>query len=518
MKTKLLIVDDRRENLFALSTLLDEFGAEVHTAESGAAALELMNQHEYALAILDIQMPDIDGFRLAEMMRGNERTKNVPIIFITSASENTGFAFRGYESGAVDILYKPIDAAVLRSKVRVFIEMDEQRHALQSAKDAAEAANKLKSAFLANMSHEIRTPLGAMIGFAEMLEDPAVPAEDKLEYSRIIRKNGQLLLRLIDDVLDLSKVEAGQLQAEMLQFSPEGLANEVLDLLRRVAEKKGVALELDLAPNLPRLVVSDPTRVRQILMNIVGNAIKFTRQGEVRVTLGFDQTGAYPLLRLIVEDTGVGIEESVVARLFQSFVQADHSTTRRFGGTGLGLILSKRLAQGLGGDVRLTRSQIQKGSAFEITVRAQPLDAAPLAERKASPVTTPSTPKPLDGMRILVAEDSEDNQTLIRLILNRYGAEVEFANDGVEAVEKALKGRHDVVLMDIQMPALDGYGATRKLRAEGYSSPIIALTAHAMTEERDRCIEAGCTDHLSKPIDRAVLLQKLSALKTPRGT
>lgn len=499
IRTKVLAVDDRKENLFALSNLLKDCSADLYTANSGAKALELMLEHDFALAILDIQMPEMDGFELAELMRGAEKTKAVPIIFVTAATDRTGFAFRGYEKGAVDFLVKPIDSMVLSSKVRVFIELDEQKRLLQEAKESAEDANRLKSSFLANMSHEIRTPLGAMIGFAELLEDGNISGEEKSKYSKIIRKNGQALLRLIDDVLDLSKVEAGRLEVELISFSPVELFREILSLLQRTAEQKGITLKMDVDSSIPESLTSDPTRLRQILMNIIGNAIKFTAQGEVLFHAEMLESTQPPLLRITVRDTGLGIDEATAAKLFQPFIQADNSTTRKFGGTGLGLVLSKRLAQRLGGDVRLIQSTSGQGSTFEVLVEAVPLKGTGTLKKVSKPEKEER--KDLENLSILVVEDSPDNQMLLGKMLGRLGAKTSFASNGEEAVTSALSSHFDLILMDIQMPILDGYGATARLREHGYAKPIIALTAHAMSEERDRCLASGFDDHLSKPID-----------------
>jgi signal transduction histidine kinase len=500
MNTKLLLVDDRKDNLFALSKLLSEFKVEIFTAHSGAEALALMLEHEFALALLDVQMPDMDGFELAELMRGTEDTKTVPIIFVTDASEKTGFAFLGYENGAVDFLYKPIDPVVLRSKMRVFIELDQQRRELIQAKESAEEANRLKSSFLANMSHEIRTPLGAMIGFAELLEGASVSESERRDQARIIRKNGQALLRLIDDVLDLSKVEAGRIDIEEIPFQPRLMIKEILALLENSASRKGLNLEAQVDADVPTWLISDPTRLRQILMNIIGNAVKFTARGQVRIHLAY-KAGS---VLATVEDTGIGISRTVAARLFQTFIQADSATTRKFGGTGLGLALSRKLARRLGGDVRLARSEPGVGSAFEIKV--------PVALGEATAATKEckvKSPTPLKDVRVLVVDDSEDNRLLIDLILRADGADPRFAIDGGDGIEKALSTPCDIILMDIQMPGIDGYTATRNLRQRGFQKPIIALTAHALKEERDLCIAAGCDDHLAKPIDRALLRQKV---------
>lgn len=523
LKVKILLVDDRKENLFSLGSLLEDLDVEIFKAQSGSDALELMVDHDFALALLDVQMPDMDGFELAELMRGAERTKSVPIIFITAASKTSGFAFRGYESGAVDFLYKPVDPIFLKSKVRVFIELGAQRRQLKeqmelltAAKESAETANRLKSAFLANMSHEIRTPLGALIGFTELLEDNNVSNQEKNDYVKIIGRSGKALVRLIDDILDLSKVEAGHLELEAIRFSPAALTQEVFDLLGKLATQKGLQLHLksNLKPNMT--IVSDPTRLRQVLVNIIGNAIKFTEKGSVTVTLDqtLEKSPDASFITFSVEDTGIGLSNEQAHRLFQPFMQADNSMTRRFGGTGLGLVLSRRLASLMGGDVKLVRSEANKGSNFLISIKAKLAEdnqnsEAPRHLAGSESSSNQQMPS-LEGIKVLLVEDSPDNQLLIKRFLVKQGADVSFANNGEEGVDKALASDYDVVLMDIQMPILDGYAAATKLRKKNYLGPIIAITAHATEEERNRCLSAGCTDYLAKPIDRTQLYQKVA--------
>ena len=481
-----------------------------------------MVDHDFALALIDVQMPEMDGFELAELMRGAEKTKLVPIIFITAATESSDFSFKGYETGAVDFLYKPVNSTVLKSKVRVFIQLDKQKellkdqmHELKIAKEAAEKANQLKSAFLANMSHEIRTPLGALIGFAELLADPTISSDEKRDYPLVLTRSGKTLLRLIDDILDLSKVEAGHLEVEPMKICPMTIVNEVIELLEKTAVQKGIFLKLEVPEAVGVEMISDPTRLRQILMNIIGNAIKFTEKGGVTVSVSADQsnTGEAPRLRFLVKDTGIGMNREQSERIFQPFMQADNSVTRKFGGTGLGLILAKRLAQIMGGNVQLLETELHHGSQFLITLSTD-LSAQ---MSKHPPVHTPAKVKnddrkALEGVRILLVEDSLDNQTLIEIILAKMGAKVQFANNGAQGVERAMNEDYDIVLMDVQMPVLDGYQATKKLRDLHYKKPIVALTAHAMSEEREKCLRAGCTDYLAKPIDRVLLVNKVAEL------
>ncbi len=511
-KVKVLLVDDRKDNLFSLGTLLQELELELYKAQSGAEALSLMVDHSFALAILDVQMPDMDGFELAELMRGALKTQAIPIIFVTAASPASGFAFKGYELGAVDFLYKPLDAMIFKSKVKVFIELETQKAQLRLAKDAAENANRLKSAFLANMSHEIRTPLGALMGFAELLDDDRLPANEKHKYIQTIKRNGLALTNLIDDILDLSKVEAGHLEIVEEEICPVAVVQDVLALLGKMAEQKGLKLNFSSEGFIPQKIGSDEKRFRQIMTNIIGNAIKFTEKGTVDVTLiGERLTAEKTRLILNIKDTGIGIESDKVDKLFKPFVQADNSVTRKFGGTGLGLALSKSLAQLLGGDLTLASSSPSVGSTFKVAIVVKNIEQGIQLPKKNSQ-KNPSTEKgvkPLQGQTILVVEDSLDNQALMEILLQRRGAVVDFASNGEEGFRKALAKEYDIVLMDIQMPIQDGYVTVQKLKAKNYSKPIIALTAHAMAEEKEKCIQVGCVDFLSKPINQTQLIEKI---------
>ncbi len=391
---------------------------------------------------------------------------------------------------------------------------------LLRTRDLAEAASRSKSAFLANVSHEIRTPLGAILGFSELLLDPRLADDDRRQYVETIVRNGRDLTRLVDDVLDLSKVEAGRLEIEPLPFALPAFLDEILQSLGVKAREKGVALRLETEGPLPATVTSDPTRLRQILFNVVGNAIKFTSQGSVRLTTrvrgGASGSGQGAKLEFVVSDTGRGVAPDQAGNLFQSFVQADSSTTRIFGGTGLGLVLSRRLARMLGGDVELTASTPGAGSTFTVTVEAGELGRSAADPEKQKP-NAPPIEKPLAGVRVLVADDARDNQLLFRRVLANKGAAVDVVDNGAEAVRQALAQPYDVVLMDIQMPVLDGYDATKELRRRGFTGPIIALTAHAMKDERVRCLNSGCTDHLPKPVGHDILVDTVSRYAHPES-
>ena len=375
-------------------------------------------------------------------------------------------------------------------------------------KISAEQANQTKSAFLANMSHEIRTPLNAILGFATVLKDDGLHATERMQYLEIIERNGKALTKVIDDILDLSKVEAGGLTVEYLDFSLPSLLQDLVDLFKPAALNKNIELNLSIAPSARRAICSDPTRVRQILTNLVGNAIKFTSEGGVTVHAEVvHDPKDIEVVRFVVRDTGLGLSRSQATRLFEPFTQADNSMTRKYGGTGLGLVLSRKLAQALGGNVYIKETEVGQGSTFIAEFENH-------QNSFSSTNTRPMAKRPryedLRGMKILVVEDSIDNQQLIRVMLGRQGVVADFASDGAEGIELAKNNSYDLVLMDIQMPKMDGFQAVTKLREERYQQPVVALTAHAMKEERDRCLDAGFNDHVSKPIDEIILLNTLS--------
>jgi PAS domain S-box-containing protein len=408
--------------------------------------------------------------------------------------------------------------------------LESANKALEDYNRLAESATRAKSEFLANMSHEIRTPMTAILGFADLLlaeaDGNAAPSE-RLEALRTIQRNGQYLLDLLNDILDLSKIEAGKLDVAREVHSPVQLLNEVVSLMRVRSDAKNLTLDLEYRGAIPESIQSDPLRIRQVLINLIGNAIKFTERGSVRVIAQIVQKLDGPtLLQIDVVDTGIGLTQEQSARLFRPFSQADSSTTRRFGGTGLGLTISKRLAEMLGGDITMS-STSGKGSTFSATFETGNLDGLRWLESPSDTASQGvSTAVEMDAAdirlpcRILLAEDGPDNQRLIRFLLQQAGAQVFVADDGRMACAEALAARergepYDVILMDMQMPVLDGYEATRLLRTRGYTSPIIALTAHALQGNEAECRAAGCDGYLAKPIHRAQFLPAVARAIQP---
>jgi len=397
------------------------------------------------------------------------------------------------------------------------------------------SANRAKSDFLANVSHELRTPLTAILGYSEMMmEDDSgtQTAATRDVMLQTIRRNGQHLLEVINDILDVSKIEAGKVVVESVDVAPSKILFDVVGLLHLRADEKRLLLAVDMDPCVPPIIRTDPKRLRQILLNLIGNAVKFTQVGEVRVTarvVGGDHES--PRLRFVVSDTGIGISRELLGRLFEPFSQGDTSSSREYGGTGLGLAISRKLAHLLGGDLTVV-STPNEGSEFclEIalvlpTVACRPINSIDRAVEtvgssratsielpKSAPVPEAPAPGVLTGLRLLLAEDGPDNRNLIERLLRKAGAEVAVAENGRIAVDAALAARREgtpfhLILMDMQMPILDGYAATEELRRASYDLPIVALTAHAMSDDRTKCLNAGCDDYTTKPVKRNELVE-----------
>ena len=436
-----------------------------------------------------------------------------------------------YECSTVPLLAPDGHATGVVGVVRDVTDQKRAERELVRARDTAEAAARAKSEFLANMSHEIRTPMNGVIGMADVLAESTL-TQDQAECVRTIQTCADALLALISDVLDLSKIEAEGVEIEAVRFEPRALARDAAAVVRTQAQARGLALDVEVGADVPEVALGDPTRIRQVLLNLLSNAVKFTHQGGVTVRLGADElapSGVGPFgLRVSVRDTGVGIAPDKRAGLFEAFTQADASTTREYGGTGLGLAISSRLVALMGGEIRVEGEPgVGSTFTFEVRVEALPdLRSAPRPENSPAPRPEDSAPRlasgPPSALRVLAAEDNAVNQRVVARLLRQLGSDVDVVANGREALEAlraaAGAGRpYDVVLMDVQMPVMDGHEATRRLRRElapADQPHVIALTANAMTGDREACLDAGADDYLTKPVRRDALEASLAARPT----
>ncbi len=518
-KFKILIVDDRQENLVALEKLLDSPDIEFVRALSGNEALKLTLHHEFALAIIDVQMPDMDGYETVELMRSAKRTKYLPIIFVSAIYQDEFHVKKGIASGAVDFISKPIVPEILTGKVKVFIELYQQQQQLsqllkekeliniqlQEAIEKAEQATHTKSMFLANMSHEIRTPLNGIMGLAEIMAKTKLGAEQK-SFLKLIQLSGENLLAIINDILDFSKIEARQIKIEETVFSLGCEVGNVIKLMSFKASEKDLKLKRTIQPDLARHYKGDPLRLKQILLNLINNAIKFTDKGSVNLMIKKGKVvDGITHLHFAVKDTGIGIGAKGQENLFKEFSQADISTSRKYGGTGLGLAICKSLVHLMGGSIGF-ESEEGKGSLFWFEL--------PLIETAGKDLKKESEENaslPID-IAILLAEDNAINRKVAQHALNQFGYLCDMALDGRKAFEMYKQKHYDLILMDIQMPDVDGLEATRLIRAyekeKGVKNAVViaAVTANAFNEDKLKCLHAGMNHYISKPF-------KLSDLK-----
>lgn len=535
---KFLLVDDLEENQIALSALLRRDGLELLKAKSGPEALELLLVHDIALAILDVQMPGMDGFELAEMMRGTERTRRVPIIFLTAGALDNQRRFRGYEAGGVDFLFKPIEPHILRSKCEVFFELYRQRAEVarqrdelrvaaaenerlleleQASRARAEQESRLKDEFLATLSHELRTPLNAILGWAQLLENEELPPEEAKQGLTVIERNARTQARLVDDLLDMSRIISGKIGLEIKPVRLPEIVDAAIHTVQPAAEAKGVVLRfLPHSPELPT-VSGDSNRLQQVVWNLLSNAVKFTpRGGRVEIGLEAFANG----VQLAVADTGEGIAPTFLPHVFDRFRQADGTTTRRHGGLGLGLSIVKNLVELHGGSIRALSSGKDRGSTFVVTLPiTTPTRAADAAHTHHVVTAAEEEAEPceirLDGLKVLVIDDEPDAREVVRRFLETCGARVALANSVDDAMRTLPAQESDVIISDIGMPGQDGYELIRRVRALSNDQrliPAIALTAFARAEDNRRAVDAGYNAHLAKPVTRTSLLRTVGQL------
>ena len=504
---KLLLVDDRPENLLALEGLLRRDDAEILKAESGKRALELLLEHEVALALIDVQMPELDGFQVAELMRAVERTREIPIIFVTAGLHDRDRVFKGYESGAVDFLVKPLDARILASKVGVFLQIHRQKQLLIVANAQLLEEDRRKNEFLAVLSHELRNPLAPIKNSLYILDRAAPGGEQARRALRVIDRQATQLSNLVNDLLDVTRITRNKIRLQRQSLELNQLVHRAVEDSRSFFERNEVHLSCELGP-IPVLINADATRVAQIVGNLLQNAAKFTsRGGHAHVSIAPEAGEA--VIRVV--DNGVGMAPDTVARLFQPFMQADHTLDRSKGGLGLGLALVKGLVELHGGSIHAQSDGLGKGAAFVVRL---PLDTGAALEKPAVRASSPRVCR-----RVLIIEDNLDAAESLREALELGEHQVEVAHSGPDGIERARAFHPDVVLCDIGLPGMDGYDVARAVRQDPalQSVFLVALSGYALPEDLERAAEAGFQHHLAKPPSVDTLERVLSELpETPR--
>jgi len=548
LRAKILIVDDVPANLRALQVMLSCFDIEIIEANSGNEALVHLLKHQFALILLDVQMPEMSGYEVASILQENPQTNNIPIIFLTAAFKDEHHQIQGYESGAVDYISKPISDDILLPKVRFFLQLYQYQQQLEQALDdkkavnetlieanealqneinlrkslegqlvqaiqIAEVAAKSKSDFLATMSHEIRTPMNGVLGMAELLSTSSLTNEQQGQVDVIIN-SGSLLLTIINDILDFSKLEAGHVELETIPFNLEHTIHDVMTLLTVQTREKDLELILDYSPALPRHFKGDPARIRQILNNLIGNAIKFTEQGHVRVKLSAEaQENDRVEITLSVDDTGIGIKKESIGDLFCSFTQADSSTTREYGGTGLGLSICKQIVEVMEGTISAD-SVVGEGSVFTIQVC---LDAVEAPDAFVE--------QDLKGTKILLVDDNSVNRKLYNKQLRYFGVDATVIGEPLQVVSvmneaHAKQAVFDIVILDYNMPGKSGVDLGNEIRNLRIFDDVklMILTSSVTRGDAKFFSDSGFDAYLTKPVLSEVLNDSLVSLLHSKRT
>lgn len=524
LPVKCLIVDDLEENLFALEALLRQDGLEILKARSGTEALELLLLHDMALAIMDVQMPGMDGFELAELMRGMERTRRVPIVFLTAGGVDEQRRFRGYEAGAVDFLFKPVNPHILRSKAEVFFELYRQRQEVDRQREelrvtaeenarllaesrrtteALQEADQRKNEFLAMLAHELRNPLGPILNAVAVLQARGAGDSVLERQGAVIKRQAGHMARLVADLLDVSRITRGTLTIQAETVDLVEVVRGCVSDYREGLETAGVRVVI-LVPEGPLQMHGDRVRLCQAIGNLVNNAGKFTPVGG-QILVQLRPEGAERAL-VTVRDTGAGISPETLPRIWESFVQGEQDMARTRGGLGLGLALVKTIVEKHGGSVSAFSAGLGEGAEFTLALPLVTGDAP----AHAPAASTPAEPE-RRGRRVLVIEDNRDAAETIQELLELDGHEVRLTFSGPEGIEAARTWNPDLVLCDIGLPGMNGYQVAERLREDPLTCDLrlVALSGYAQPEHRVQSHAAGFNDHIAKPVDPDKLLQLL---------
>lgn len=519
-KPNILVVDDKEANLMAMRMLLKREDVNVLTALSAKEALKLLIDNSFAMLLLDVQMPEMDGYELAELIREQDSMKDVPILFITAQDQSKAVEMKGYKSGAVDVIFKPVEKLILLSKVRIFLELYKQKYAMLALREAeykrevAETKARAKSEFLANMSHEIRTPMSAVLGFAGLLQETPLN-QDQKSYLETIDASGQLLLGIINDILDFSKVEAGKLVFEQEPLNLKSIIWDALAIAKIKAKDKNIQFESRMVDCKHGWFTGDSTRISQILLNLLSNAVKFTDSGSIKVHIDYfdclnEEDKTYSI-GFRVEDTGIGMDQSTQDIIFSAYTQADSSTTRKFGGTGLGLSICKHFIERMGGNIEV-KSQLGIGTSFIFNILLNACEPPNITDNEKLDTSV------LKNLRVLVVEDNPANQRLVSILLKKLECNYSIAENGQVALDILEHNDFDIIFMDLQMPVMGGIECAENIKDKGLSdAPVIALTADVVRSDMEKCSDAGMTGYLKKPLDRRAFERTLYNCAVNKG-